>query len=97
MACNLCEKLKNKTKSINNIMTDQNDMVTITNGSQTRKVARIFFEAHCTKTWQIVEEPTEPETTETEPIEPETEPIETETEPIETETESEPKTKKKKS
>lgn len=89
MACNLCEKLKNKTKSINNIMTDQNDMVTITNGSQTRKVARIFFEAHCTKTWRIVDDP--------EPIETETEPIEPETEPIETETESEPKTKKKKS
>lgn len=80
-------------------MANQNDMVTITNGSQTRKVARSFFEAHCTKTWRIVEEPNqeevlgsllkkEPEPTETtELMEPE----------YETETETpEPKTKKKK-
>lgn len=93
MACNLCEKLKNKTKSINNIMTDQNDMVTITNGIQTRKVARIFFEAHCTKTWRIVEEPTEPETTEPETTEPEP----TEPEPTEPDLDLEPKPKKKKS
>ena len=77
-------------------MADQNDMVTITNGNQTRKVARIFFEAHCTKTWRIVDD-LEPTEKEPEPTETETEPIETETEPIETETESEPKTKKKKS
>ena len=96
MACTLCEKLKNKTKSINNnIMADQNDMVTITNGNQTRKVARIFFEAHCTKTWRIVEEPTEPEPTEPETTEPE--PTESKPEEITgPDLDSEPKTKKKK-
>ena len=78
-------------------MADQNDMVTITNGNQTRKVARIFFEAHCTKTWRIVEEPTEPETTEPETTEPEpTEPEPTEPEPTEPDLDLEPKPKKKK-
>ena len=82
-------------------MADQNDMVTITNGNQTRKVARIFFEAHCTKTWRIVDdlEPTEkePEPTEPEPTEPEpTEPEPTEPEPTEPDLDLEPKPKKKK-
>ena len=70
-------------------MANQNDMVTITNGNQTRKVARSYYETYCTKTWQIVDDP---ESIETDP-----ESIETDPESIETETESEPKTKKKKS
>ena len=96
MACTLCEKLKNKTKSINNnIMADQNDMVTITNGNQTRKVARSYYETYCTKTWRIVEEPTEPEPTEPETTEPE--PTESKPEEITgPDLDSEPKTKKKK-
>lgn len=78
-------------------MANQNDMVTITNGSQTRKVARSFFEAHCTKTWRIVEESNQDEVLgnllkkEPESTEPEA------TEITGPDLEFEPKTKKKKS
>lgn len=61
MACKLCEKLKAKmqSKSIQ-YMGNSNDMVTITNGTQTRKCSRAYFEQYCQKTWKIVEEtPTE--------------------------------------
>jgi hypothetical protein len=47
-------------------------MVTITNGTQTHKCTRSFFEQYCQKTWKIVEEtPTEETKVEPEPKEPE--------------------------
>jgi hypothetical protein len=62
MDCKPCEKLKAKMQSKSNLiyMGNSNDMVTITNGTQTRKCSRAYFEQYCQKTWKIVEEtPTE--------------------------------------
>ena len=89
MACNLCDKLKAKTQSKSiQYMANSNDMVTITNGTQTRKASRAYFEQYCQKTWKIVEE-TPTEETKSEETE---ETTETPTE----ETEKPTKTKKKK-
>lgn len=57
MACKKCDALKAKmqSKSIQ-YMGNSNDMVTITNGTQTRKCSRAYFEQYCQKTWKIVEE-----------------------------------------
>lgn len=89
MACKLCDELKAKmqSKSIQ-YMGNSNDMVTITNGTQTRKASRAYFEQYCQKTWKIVEE-TPAEETKSEETE---EATETPTE----ETEKPTKTKKKK-
>jgi len=70
MACNKCDALKAKmqSKSIR-YMGNSNDMVTITNGTQTRKASRAYFEQYCQKTWKIVEETPTEETKEETPDE----------------------------
>lgn len=70
MACKLCDKLKAKTQSKSiQYMGNSNDMVTITNGTQTRKASRAYFEQYCQKTWKIVEETPTEETKEETPDE----------------------------
>jgi len=56
MACKKCDELKAKMQSKSIYMENSNEMVTITNGTQTRKCSRSFFEQYCQKTWKIVEE-----------------------------------------
>lgn len=70
MACKKCDALKAKmqSKSIQ-YMGNSNDMVTITNGTQTRKCTRSFFEQYCQKTWKIVEDTPTEETKEETPDE----------------------------
>ena len=70
MACKKCDALKAKmqSKSIQ-YMGNSNEMVTITNGTQTRKASRAYFEQYCKKTWKIVEETPTEETKEETPDE----------------------------
>ena len=88
MACKKCDELKAKMQSKSIYMENSNEMVTITNGTQTRKCSRSFFEQYCQKTWKIVEEtPTE---------ESKSEETEEKSETPTEETEKPTKTKKKK-
>jgi hypothetical protein len=90
MACKKCDALKAKMQSKPiRYMGNSNDMVTITNGKQTRKASRAYFEQYCQKTWKIVEE-TPTEETKSEETE------ETTETPTEETTETPTKTKKKK-